>query len=138
MITPIYWSCAFDPCLCQPLARDVEVATIYPESVVAFAQWTSDPFVPLCRGEGRTFYLKQREILRPTLKQRLIAQVRDDNQPQHFGIKPFGRCKFVDFDSKMVELFKFHQTNRILSLQIETAQMPFITRSSPNLHYQAS
>ena len=138
MITPVYRSCAFDPCLCQLLTGRLEVGTAYPESVVAFAQRMSDPFMPLCRRERRTLYLKQREILRPALEQCLIAQVGNNNQPQHFGIKAFGRSKFVNFDSKMVELLKFHQLSRILPLQIETAQRPFIGRWSPNLNYQAS
>jgi hypothetical protein len=109
MIAPVDWRRTFDPGLREPLARSFEIVAAHLERMMAFAQRMRDAVVALLRRERRAFYLEQRQILRPTLEQRLIAQMGDDRQSQHFGIKMLGRCELVNFDPKMVELFKFHQ-----------------------------
>ncbi len=92
MIAPVNRRRCLDAGLRKPFASGFEVSATYGKSMMRFAQRMGNTFVALLGAEWRAFDLEEGEILRSTLKKRLIAQVGDHAQPQHLGIEALGRA----------------------------------------------
>jgi hypothetical protein len=109
VIAPIDIPGAFDPSLREAITRRLEIRPADAKRMMPPAQRMPDALPPLARWKCLAWNVEQREVLIAALQQRLIAQMRNDAQTQHFCVKALGARQVRDLDSKMVEPFKLHR-----------------------------
>src|SRR6266849_2980101 len=88
-----------------------EAGAAHAKRMVSFAERMRNQVLPFTGRQWRTWNLKQREILVATLQQHLVAEPRNDRQPEHLGVKSLGALQLRNFDSKMVEPIEFHHAH---------------------------
>jgi hypothetical protein len=134
VIAPVDIFGAFDASCGQALTRRFEVGAADPKRMMALAQWMFDTVPPIADAERLAMDLEERQVLIAALQQRLMTEMGNDFQPQHFGVEALGAREVCNLDPKMVQPLEFHRFSRAPGIPLTYLPRPVVIHKATNTY----